>query len=398
MSLTNIANQKTPGRPVEITFSAELGTPSDSQELLLIGHAASGAGSGSAAAYQVSIMANVADVAAASAEALGKFGSGSELLKMVVAAVAANEGGSAFPNIKCVPLASTDTDFGSSDAALTAAKRVKAEYLVSCYDGMDATLTGKLKAAALAMSGAQNVENNQFGSIGVVFNRSVSDPTLLTKYDTQFLMAVWLRDSGSPSYSIGEMAAASAARAAANLSPFNPLDSITIQNMASPDSMADWPTVGSGLESEAALNQGWTPLYVKPNSEVAFVRTVTTRISPDGSGTPVVSAYYDLQDFNVLYFWRKTIFTRFSQADFKQRKASAETAKDIKAEMIRLATLFESQNMFQAVSQLAKQFKVERSSSDRHRFDVLTPVNVIPGLHVIATNVSASTQFDVLSI
>ena len=131
---------------------------------------------------------------------------------------------------------------------------------------------------------------------------------------------------------------------------------------------------------------------------MAFVRTVTGRLSADGSGSPVVTAYYDVQDFQVLYFWRKTVYTRLSQPDFKRRKASATTAREILAELIRLAREFENQNMFQAVSQLSKQFQVERSSSDRHRFDVKTPVNVIPGLHVIATNIEATTEFDELSI
>jgi len=156
--------------------------------------------------------------------------------------------------------------------------------------------------------------------------------------------------------------------------------------------------VGAGLESEAVLNKGYTPLWVTPNGEVAFVRTVTGRLSTDGSGDAPVTAYYDVQDFQVLYFWRKTLYTRFSQPDFKQRKASAGAAQDVKSEAIRLATAFEDQNMFQAVGLLAKQFKVERNISDRHRFDVLTPVNVIPGLHVIATNVRATTEFDTVTI
>ncbi len=111
-----------------------------------------------------------------------------------------------------------------------------------------------------------------------------------------------------------------------------------------------------------------------------------------------VTSYYDVQDFQVLYFWRKTLFTRFNQPDFKRRKASSETADLILSEAIRLANVFEDQGMFQAVSRLAKKFRVERSSSDRHRFDLKTPVNVIPGLHVIATNIEATTEFDSLAI
>jgi phage tail sheath gpL-like len=68
------------------------------------------------------------------------------------------------------------------------------------------------------------------------------------------------------------------------------------------------------------------------------------------------------------------------------------------SEMIRLATLFQNQQMFQAVDQLAPQFLVQRDTVDRSRFNYLTPVNVIPGLHVIDGNVQATTQFDTLSI
>lgn len=396
MTITSIGDQKTPGRPVEITFAAELGLPSDSQEVLLVGH--KDAVSGSVSPYEVVSISNSGDLEAASAEVATKFGEGSEIAKMVLAAIKANAGGGTVPQLKCVALASTDTDFGAADAALLAAKKVKAEFLVSCYDATDSTLRDKLKNTALDMSGAQRVENNQFGTIGVAFNRSVSDPSTLPAPDTQFLCCVWLPDSGSPAYSIAEMAAAAAARMAANLTPFLPLDSVTIQNVTAPADMNEWPTVGAGLESEAALAKGWTPLFVKPNGEVAFVRTVTTRLSPSGTGSPLVTAYYDVQDFQVLYLWRKTVYTRFSQPDFKQRKANDEAAREIKSECIRLANLFEEQEMFQHVRDLAPQFQVERKLSDRHRFDVKTPVNVIPGLHVIATNVEATTQFDTVSV
>jgi phage tail sheath gpL-like len=63
-----------------------------------------------------------------------------------------------------------------------------------------------------------------------------------------------------------------------------------------------------------------------------------------------------------------------------------------------LAQLFEDNQMFQAVAELAKQFTVVRSLSDRHRFDVMTPVNVVPALHTIATTVRAGTQFDTISV
>lgn len=396
MALTSIGQQKTPGRPIEITFAAETGLPSDAQELILIGRAASGA-TGTNTIVRVN---NVADAAAAADEVATKFGAGSELALMVLAAVAANEGGSTFPAIKCCVLSDVETTIPVN--AVNAIKAVKGEFVVSPFDlNTESPERTILKDLAAAMSGAQRVQNNQFGTFGVGASFE-ADPAELFKVDTQFILPLWFRNTGTGDeeqpYSIGEVAAAAAARIAANGVPFNPLDDVTIRGVPAPKVVADWPTVGAGLESEVCLGQGWTPLFVKPNEEVAFVRTVTGRLSVDGTGSPVVTAYYDVQDFQVLYFWRKTLYTRFSQPDFKQAKASAEAGVNIKAEAIRLAVQFEDQNMFQAVSQLAKKFIVQRNASDRHRFDVLTPVNVIPGLHVIATNVQATTEFDVITV
>lgn len=401
MALTSIGDQKTPARPIEITFAPETGLPSADQEVLLMGHAASGCPASSI--NKVISIDNSSDETAALNECVAKgFGSASEITKMVLAAIKANAGQSTFPQLKVVPLDSAETGFGSADAALTAVSKVKAEYVVSPYDSQDDALTTKLKNTCLLMSGATRTDNSQFGSIGVAFTRDTDSPSTFYQYDTQFLFLPCLRDSGAaelaPAYSIAEMAAAVAARVAGNGIPFNPLDDITIQNVEAPKKQEDWYTIGGGLESEAALNKGYSPLKVKPNGEVAFVRTVTARLSADGTGAPIVGAYYDVQDFNVLYYWRKTIWTRVSQPDFKRRKASQEAAVDLKAELVRLASLFEEQTMFQAVTQLAKQFKVERSATDRHRFDVKTPVNVIPGLHVIATNIEAGVQFDTFSV
>ena len=392
MALTSIGSQKTPGRPVEITFAADTGIPSDLQTVLIMGHAASGA----TGVNTVVSINNAGDLTAVTAEANTKFGAGSELAKMVIAAVAANVVTSNYPALLAVPLLSSATDIPS--AAQAAIQKVKADFIVTPYDLSTSTANRTaLKALCALMSGSARVENNQFGTFGVGANQSVSDPSTLNKFDTQFLIGIWARDT-APVYSLGEVAAAAAAVMAGNGIPFNPLDDVTLASVPAPVNGSDWISVGAGLESETCLNQGWTPLRVKPNGEVAFVRTVTGRLSADGSGTPVVTAYYDVQDFQVLYYWRKTIYTRFSQPDFKKRKASEQAAQDIKSEAIRLATAFEDQNMFQAVSKLAKQFVVQRSATDRSRMDVQTPVNVIPGLHVIATNVIATTQYDTVTV
>lgn len=403
-NITSIGDARTPNSPVETTFAADTGQPVANHAILLFGHKA--ALGGTVAAYTPQQISNAGDPAAALTEGRGYFGGGlgvtgdCELVKMIVAAINANIGGDNegnMPPIWCMPLASTDTAFGTSDVALTNALNIPAEFLASCYDAISAgglsSLATKIKTQAATMSAPTRTANNQFGSFGVVFNRSVVDPSTLPTPDSQYLVAVWERDTGSPAYSIGESAAACAAVMAANPAPYNPLDDVAIGDLPAPAAMTDWISVGDAAESETALLKGWTPIYVQPNGEPAFVRTVTTRISADGSGTPIVTSYYDVQDFMVLYFFRQTVFTRFKQPDFK-KKNSAAVIRRAKGELIRMAKLFEDQEMFQAVDQLAKQFVVQRTTTDRHGFECLVPSNVVPGLHRKKTNIQATTEFD----
>lgn len=411
MGLTSIGIQKTPARPVEITFAAQGGLPNPNQTVCLIGHMGPTGGSsasGTSIPYTVVAISNFADPTAGGTEAATKFGTGSELAKMVVAAIQANAaaGNSTFPPLVCVPLAQGDTDFGPLNAgsipkSLAAAETIEAEFLVSPYDSENTTLTGALLAAAQLMSGATRVQNGQYGTVGVAFNRAQTDPTALHKYDSQFLMPICLRDTGgggnAPAYSLGETAAACAALAAGNAVPFNPLDSSVIGALSAPAQQSDWFTVGAGLDSEAALNRGYTPLRVLPNGSVAFVRTVTSRLTV-GDGVTAVTAYYDLQDFQILYFFRKAVAARFNQPDFSRTKASADNARIAKSEVIGLMSSFEDQKMFQAVAELAKLVQVQRNVSDRSRFDIFVPANVVPGLHVIASNVQATTVGDVFTV
>lgn len=401
-NLTSLGDRKTPTRPVELTFAAELGLPSDLQELILIGHRGDDdPGSTGVIDYTVVNISNIGSVEAASGEAGEKFGDGSELAKMVIAAVRATQDLGVHPAIKCVPLAFDDTGFGPDNAALTAAARVKGEYLVSPYDAMenDDDQRADLISTAETMSGPERTENNQFGTFAVALTRQVTDPAELPSPDTYNAILIDFPDTGTgddePTQLVGEQAAACAARMAANPAPFNPLNNIVVTGLDVPAQNSDWITVGPAMESEAILVKGWTPLRVLPNGEeVAFVRTVTSRITTDGAGGPVVTAYYDVQDFNVLFFWRKTVYTRDKQPDFTNVKATVDKAKDLKGEMIRLAFVFQDATMFQNVAQLAPYFKVQRRASDRSTFEVRTPVNVVPGLHNILTNVEATTLFD----
>lgn len=405
MGLTSIGQQKTPGRPVEITFGPNQGLPASIQPVVLIGHRGAGAASGSSgiANYDVVTIDNVGSIAGASAEAISKFGSGSELAKMVVAAVKAVNAGGVFPPLKCIPLASTDTDFGlGTNKALTVIDKVTAGYVVSPYvgdDGSTNVLTKALITEAQNMSGPQRVENQQFGTTAIAAKLNISTISSLNEYDTQNFLGVALRDLGAKGanpYSVGELAAAAGMMIAANDVPYNPMNGTNMPGVPAPLDSADYFSIGAGLESEAVLNRGWTPLKVKPTGDVAFVRTVTSRLTSDGS-TPVTS-YFDVQDFQVLYFFRESVYIRESQPDFTNVKASVEKAKALKSEITRIAQQFETDGMFQNVAQLAPQFVVQRNVQARDRFDCLWPVNVIPGLAVIANNIEAGTQFDTFTV
>lgn len=389
----SIADQLTPARNIEITYAPATGLPSSNQTLVLIGHAVSGA----TGAYTAITVNNVSDVTAASGEVSVKFGASSELTKMVLAAVKANAGGGVFPAITCIPLASADALYGSSGQALTTLQKIPADFVATPYDINVSGNSTPLVTAGVTMSGATRCMNGQFGTMIVGVNNSVTDPSTLSSFDTPVLVPVWNRDS-APAYSLGEQAAALAATLAANVAPFNPVNGVVIQSFPAPLAMNDWEQIGGGLESETALAKGWNPLKVNPNGTVAWVRARTARTSVNGDGVTPVSAYFDVMDYQVLYYWRKTVFARLSQTDITIAKASNEKAKDILGEIIRLAKLLETQGMFQAVDKLAPKFSVSRSTSDRSRFNVFTPVNVIPGLHVVDVTVQATTQFDVITI
>lgn len=405
MGLTNIGNQLTPGRPVELSFAETVGLANPNQTLVLIGHS-SATGTASGQIYQPVVINNAADPVNGPAEAATKFGAGCELTQMVAAAIDAisDAGLSNFGQMVCIQLNPGDAvgnnpwgpTVGSLvNPALAALNKIEAEIIAIPYDAQTAQPTVSLAVQkAAAISGAQSVQNSQFGSIVVAANQSVQDPSTLFTYQSPYISPVWFRNLTAPQqYTVAQLAAAYAAMLAGLTIPFNPLDGQQIGNLNPPvNTPNDNITVGANAESETALTQGWTPLATNANATVSIIRSIT-------SSPPLpTQAYFDVQDFQVLYYWRKTVFNNFNQPFWSQQKASVQAAQNILSDLLRLAGLMQDQGMFQAVEQLAPQFEVERNASDRSRFDSFTPVNVIPGLHVIANNTQAGTQFDQITL
>lgn len=403
--VSTIGTQKTPANPVDVLLGPSLGLPAVPTNVILIGNMGATGGStgvisasGYSTPYTAVQIVNRGSVAAASSEAFLKFGSGSELAKMVIAAVQAVAGGSNFPAITAIPLASGVTTLNAQAiAALDPLPGIP--FVATQFDAQsDQTNTNLLVAEIATMSGALRTPQGQFGAFGVGATMATAplNASTLKEYNTQFFVPIFFYDSGSLGanpYSVGETAAAAAAVLAANPVPFNGLDSVAVPGVPTPLNQADWLTVGGGLQSEAVLGQGWVPMRVLVSGQVAFVRTVTSRIFLADGVTPA-TAYFDVQDFESLYFFRDTVATRFAQPDFMNQKASQGNAKAAKGEVIRLAQVFQDQGMFQAVSELSPLIQIQNNQQQRGRFDIYVPVNVVPNLHEIATDIVGTTLFD----
>jgi phage tail sheath gpL-like len=271
-------------------------------------------------------------------------------------------------------------------------------YVVSPFDANTQSLMNPLLAETTAMSLPQRVDNGQYGTIAIAANQSATTFSSLTKYNTPYGSFQWLRNS-APTQLNGEIAASVAAQLAANAVPFNPVKNLVIPNIVAP-SQADQITVGAGMDSEGALAAGWSPLRLLSTGSVAQLRARTLRIFLADGVTPVTD-YFDVMDFNVLFYWRQTLVTRYNQPDFANAKASqgpGSTGQLLLSEVIRLGFLFQTNGMFQGMDQAAKSFLVQRNATDRSRFDVLTPVDVIPILAVIATNIQATAAYDTITV
>lgn len=399
MALTTISDRLTPSVPIQITLGNLVNVPSANQNVLIYGHAS--ATTPASALYTVYNVANSASVSAATTELGALYGPTSEIVTMVVAAINANALGLNvnFPQLKVVALASTDTGFGSANVALTNALTTRQEFIVNPYDAMVSNANAlALIAQATLLSGPDRGAMSQFGSTVVQSAVAVapSSSSTLTFFGTQNVVSATLPSIGeATAYTAAQLSAANAAAIAANAAPFDPMDSVVVGGVPAPVLQANQVTVGAGLVSETILAQGWTPMKVTAAAQVAFVRTITGRVM---NALNTGDAYIDVQDWQVLYLWRNTLYTRFTQPDFSNVKASQQEASSILGELIRLAKLFETQNMFEDVTQLAPLFKVARGVSDRSRFDAYTPLNVIPGLHVLAINAQAGTLFDSFNI
>lgn len=256
-----------------------------------------------------------------------------------------------------------------------------------------ATTVGIYPGAAITAAGVTG------GFVGQVTPESVSivdangDPLNATA--THAAESVSFQNSVSQPVEI--VAAAAAGAMMASAFPYNPLNGVEIGGLIPPQIKADIVQVDPTGESEAALIDGLAPLRILPGNKVGFLRTRTTITLLPDNVTPV-TAYFDWQDLVLMNDFREDVYTITQNPPFNNNpggtKASQRIAAFLKDEIIREALDYEDENALQAVKTLAPQFLVQPSTTSRGRFDFKVPINIIPGLMVIAGNIQAVTTFD----
>lgn len=189
------------------------------------------------------------------------------------------------------------------------------------------------------------------------------------------------------------VAAAHAAGMMQSVFPYNPLQGMAIGGLIPPKKQSDWVAIDPNGSSEAALVAGLSPLTILPGAVVGFIRTRTTFTTLPGNIT--ATSYFDWQDLTIMNDFREVCYQVCQLPPFNNNpggtKASQEIAAKLKDEILREAQQFEDNGGFQGVKTLSKLFLVQPSQTSRGRFDFKIPINVIPGLYVIAGNIEGVT-------
>ncbi len=383
---------------IKISIGVEQGAAVGADnDLVLIGRLA--ATGSSVVANSITVIENFGDEVLAKTESEGYFGADSEIVEMVVAAIKGNKFSNAvpkvFPRIKVLALANASTDLAS---ALAVNATVPMPYVAAWFPTSEETLRQELRDHLDFISSASRGRNGQFGSIGFI----ATDGSLATASEnalalgSRLIAAPYLRDTAvTKANKVHEVSAAFAAVNAVNPAPFNPMNDIVVGGLKVPVSLADHHTTGDTGTTALSLSAGLTPLEINSRGQVVISRAITTIRTNDAFED---ISYFDIADMQTIFFFRKTEFAIAAQEKYKRTKASAEVAKNIMSEIKSAAIDFQDEGMFQQVEKFFAQFTVERSRTNRSAFVYKIPYNVVPGLHNIGIENTATTQFDEIEL
>lgn len=394
--MSNFTFTRVPSTKVAVSV-VESGLVSADNTIVIIGRRAA---SGGSATNNVPVLINnYGDPVAVVAEAAGLFGTASEIGGMIVAAINAIKGSDlgniAYPPILAICMANAATN-ASLAACLAANVQLPMPFVTTPFAITDSTASAALSAHLTLISGSDRGANGQFGSFGIMGSQDTTSNTTTASIALalQNILVPWLRDA-SAGNTTPNINAAAMAVFAANGVPYLPLNDIKIGGLVAPAAATDWHTSGDSGTIALGLTGGVIPLYVGASGEMRISRAVTALRTV--SGTPD-SSYYDLQDWQKLYYFRANAYNLAQQPRYKVAHATDAKLLALKSEIIALAKDFEVLEMFQHVDELVKLFTVTRPEGNRYAAVYYAPSNVVPGFHNKGIDIVGTSLFDTLSL
>lgn len=389
-------NNRVPGTKTSVALDITGFTQSE-KVVVLIGHATEAGGNVDPGV--VTTILNFGDPVKAKTECDTYFGSGSELGEMVVAAINAvvytDMGSKVFPKIKVIALEFEDDDLESLLGDIIS---VPMPHVASPFPITDATNLASLKLHLEAISGHNRGKNGQFGSFGYIASQdefAVASPLAIAS-GTQYLAFPWQRDTdATKANKVHEIAAATAILMAANPVPYNPVNEVRIGKLNAPTLSSDYHTSGDTGTEALGLDSGLMPILTNDAGEALISRSITSLRTESEA---IDSAYYDIQDWQVLYEFRFNAYLASLKPPFKNKKLSDQKLLDFKSELLSLAYEFEELEMFQHVKKQADQFIARKEAGNRHAGIVATPVNVVPGFHQKGIDITGNNTFDTITL
>lgn len=366
------------------------------KKVVLIGRAAVAGGTVDTGAG-VTIL-NFGDEALAKTECDGYFGADSELGEMVVAAIKAlrysDLPSKVFPKIVCYPMDNGDDDL---ETFLEGLVNEPMPHVAIPFDMSSSSNLTAFKLHLEVISGDNRGHFGQFGSFGHIGDSGefATLGPIAEAQGTQHFVFPWLRDAAAvKANKVHEVAAAQAIIAAALPAPYNPVNGIRVGKIAPPSDKADHHTGGETGTVSLGLDSGLVPWVVDDAGEVRISRLITSLRS---NAVAADQAYYDVNDWQVLYEYRYNCYLISEREQYKNQKRTATLVQALKSEFFQLALDFQTLGMFQEVEAFADQFTAEAVAGNRHAVIFKAPVNVVPGLHQKGIEITGTNQFDVLS-
>lgn len=394
MTIPSFTFTRNPSVKVSVATSVNGLVGADNQ-LVLVGRMAA---SGSTVSAGVpTIINNYGDPVAAATECAGYFGVASEIGAMVVAAISAvlysDKQVKAYPPITVYPMASGAAS-STLSTFLSGFLSLPAPYIASPFAAEDSTALNAISNFATAISAADRGDNGQFGSFA--FAASLAGISTISPVGiaaaSQTVVIPWIQDTGgTPANSVAQAAAAGAALCASNGIPYLPLTGTVVGGLLAPVNHADWLTNGDTGTVALGLAAGLTPLFVAPSGKVKLSRSITTSRKVSSVAD---SAYYDVQDWQVLYYLRKVCYSLAMQPQYRQAKASVPVLKALKSDIYSACLDMEDLGMLQYVKKFADQFTVNLQPGNRNAAVYNVPVNVTPILANVGVAITGTITFD----